>query len=178
MVRRALAGTILLVLAGCGGDTQQRAADRPAGSGGGPEQVEMGTEVRGAPGDSSAARPKCTYTGRWDRCTVTERLERSGLAPRPIDGPEGEPGLGTPALAYMVGKAELRVFLYPDRAARVRAEEALPPAKYLKPSDEVGMEDRVTLISTENLIALLSSRNEHQRERVADALLAGPPQPR
>jgi hypothetical protein len=33
-----------------------------------------------------------------------------------------------------------------------------------------------TLIASENLLAILRSRSDHQRERVSDALTAGPPQ--
>jgi hypothetical protein len=33
------------------------------------------------------------------------------------------------------------------------------------------------VIENDNLLALLFGKNEHQRERVSDALTAGPPQP-
>ena len=39
------------------------------------------------------------------------------------------------------------------------------------------MQGEATAIENDNLLALLFSRNEQQRERVADALTAGPPQP-
>ena len=39
------------------------------------------------------------------------------------------------------------------------------------------MLSRATVIQNDNLLALLYSKNEQQRERVSDALMAGPPQP-
>jgi hypothetical protein len=41
-------------------------------------------------------------------------------------------------------------------------------------ADKVG---DTTLIEDDNVLLLLFSKNEHQRERVADAITAGPPQP-
>jgi hypothetical protein len=39
------------------------------------------------------------------------------------------------------------------------------------------MKAETTLIENDNALVLLFSQNEHQRERVADAITAGPPQP-
>ncbi|HEY0996840.1 MAG TPA: hypothetical protein VGD77_12670, partial [Gemmatimonadaceae bacterium] len=126
-----------------------------------------------APAD---ARPACGHTGRWDACTIAERLDRSGLAPQPVTDAAPHPLLGAPAAAWTVGNARLLVFVYPDKAAREAAQKKLPPAQFLTPQEEVGMNAMPTLIASENLLALLDSRNEHQRERVADAITAGPPQ--
>lgn len=159
-----------------GGDAGER---RPSPPDGAPEQVVMGTAEGTGPGTgASAVKPKCAHTGKWDPCTVAERLEQSGLAPRSLATPQPDGGLGAPAVAYTLGRAELRIWLFPDRQAQERAAKTLPPGRYLAPGEEVGMEPLPTLIANENLLALLTSRNEHQRERVGDALTAGPPQPR
>jgi hypothetical protein len=39
------------------------------------------------------------------------------------------------------------------------------------------MRGETTAIQNDNLLALLFSRSEQQRERVSDAFMAGPPQP-
>ena len=39
------------------------------------------------------------------------------------------------------------------------------------------MKSETTVIQSDNVLVLLFSKNEHQRERVADAITAGPPQP-
>ena len=57
-----------------------------------------------------------------------------------------------------------------------REQEKLEKTKYVRFDAPVTMKVLPTLISNTNLIAILHSRNDHLRERVADALTAGPPQ--
>jgi hypothetical protein len=68
------------------------------------------------------------------------------------------------------------VFLYADRVARERDQGTLDRAQYVDASAPLSMQLEPTLIVSENLLAILRSRSDHQRERVADALTAGPPQ--
>jgi hypothetical protein len=77
----------------------------------------------------------------------------------------------------MLGNAGLAVYLYSDSTARHAAGAKLDSAKFIPPSREVGMLGEGTAIQSDNVLVLLFSRNEHQRERVADAITAGPPQP-
>jgi len=109
-------------------------------------------------------------------CSVMERLERAGLAPRREEGLVREPPLATQGVAIMLGRSELRVFVYVDRAARERDQARLDRRKYVAAGDPLSMEAEPTLIASENLLAILRSRSDHQRERVSDALTAGPPQ--
>ena len=39
------------------------------------------------------------------------------------------------------------------------------------------MKNETTVIENDNVLLLLFSKNEHQRERVADVITGGPPQP-
>ncbi len=183
--RRAAAAPLLALalLAGCGrrDDAAPRATDRYDAASG--ERVPDGalaasgadSAAAGAPAPGGAP-PRCTYTGRWDPCTIAERLDRSGLAPQPDSGRPPHTTLGAPAAAWTVGNARLLVFIYPDVRAREAAQRGLRPGQYLTPGEEIGVNALPTLIVSENLLALLDSRNEHQRERVADAITAGPPQ--
>ena len=75
----------------------------------------------------------------------------------------------------MLGNAELRVFLYSDRAAQERDAKRLDPSRYVAADAPLTMRGELTLIRSENLIAILDSRSDTQRERVANALEAGPP---
>lgn len=50
-------------------------------------------------------------------------------------------------------------------------------ANYVAYAAPMPMRPLPTVISSVNLIAILHSRNDHLRERVADAITAGPPQP-
>ena len=76
----------------------------------------------------------------------------------------------------MLGTAELDFFVYPDAAARERDESRLDKKNFIEAADEPTLRGEPTLIRNVNLLAVLRSRNDHQRERVSDALSAGPPQ--
>lgn len=76
-----------------------------------------------------------------------------------------------------LGTTELDLFIYRDVASRERDEKGIDRSRFLEADAPLGMQSLPTLIRSANLIAVLYSRNDHQRERVADALTAGPPQP-
>jgi hypothetical protein len=114
----------------------------------------------------------------WQVCSVVERLERAGLAPRREPDAAREPPLTTTGIAFTLGRSELRIFLYADRVTRERDQARLDSTKYVGASDPLSMQAEPTVIASENLLAILRSRSDHQRERVSDALTAGPPQRR
>ena len=124
-----------------------------------------------------AGPPACPATGHWSQCAVLKRLEAAGVAPRPATSLPDLPTMGvTPAL-YTVGKSGLAVYLFADSATRSRAARTLDTLRYLSASRTLTMRGETTAIESDNLLALLFSRNEQQRERVSDALTAGAPQP-
>ncbi|MBA3673056.1 MAG: hypothetical protein H0W68_13690, partial [Gemmatimonadaceae bacterium] len=108
-------------------------------------------------------------------------LSMSGLAPRAdsakITSLDAVPALGPAPVVYLVGNSGLAVYLFPDSLARARAAAALDHARFIPQSQPLGMTNETTAIQNDNLLALLFSRSEHQRERVSDALTAGAPQP-
>jgi len=109
------------------------------------------------------------------------RLDRAGLAPRLDAGAKVEErsiGSGTIRFVVKIGvNARLDVFLYADSAARVADEQKLDRSQFVAPGAEQTIKRERTLIENSNLLGLLTSINGHQRDRVADALMAGPPQP-
>ena len=159
------------MLLGCGGARDAAlpgdSAAPPAGSSG----VAAGS-VAAAPG-----KPACPPTGLWSACAITERLERAGLVPRADSAPVNEPPLTARGTTLVLGNAQLELYVYPDVRARERDAARLEPSRYLEYAAPVSMQQLPTLIQSANLIAILHSRNDHQRERVGDALTAGPPQP-
>jgi hypothetical protein len=175
------AGMLALIasaVTACGGgarDDGEPRASRRAGAGASARD-SASTRVAGTSTGVLGAKPICPPTGTWQMCSVIERLERAGLAPRREDGVVREPPLSSPGVAIMLGRSELRVFVYADRAARERDEARLDRTKYVSASDPLSMRAEPTLIASDNLLAILRSRNDHQRERVSDALTAGPPQ--
>ena len=107
------------------------------------------------------------------------RLDQAGVAPRTADaGALGDlPMLGATPIIYQVGSAGLAIYLFTDTTARARASRSLDTARFIGPARPLSMRGEATAIQSDNLLALLFSRNEQQRERVSDALTAGPPQP-
>lgn len=155
--------------AACGGTASEERGQSQA--------AVIDTHAVGATGAARAsAKPLCPATGAWQLCSVVERLDRAGLAPRQEAGRVHEEPLSAPGVAIQLGRSELRIFLYADRAARERDQAKLDSTKYVAAADPLSMQAEPTLIASENLLAILRSRSDHQRERVSDALAAGPPQ--
>ena len=125
----------------------------------------------------AASAAGCPHTGHWSVCTVFERLDRAGLAPRRDSAAVTEAPLRAAGTLLHLGTSELEIYVYADAGEREREQARLDRSAYLDYAAPVGMQPLPTLIASANLIAILRSRNDHQRERVADALTAGPPQP-
>ena len=123
----------------------------------------------------------CPSTGLWAQCSLLYRLERAGLAPRIDSGAKVDKtsvGTGSTSFVVKIGmNAHLDVYLYPDSAARIADERKLDRTQVVAPGVEQTIRRERTLIDNANLLGLLTSINGHQRDRVADALMAGPPQP-
>jgi hypothetical protein len=133
---------------------------------------------------SSSASPEsripspgsCPATGAWAACNVFDRLDRAGLAPRRDTTIVTEEPLSPKGTQILVGNAKLELYVYPDVRTRERDQGKLDRTKYVS-FDAPTMQSQPTLIYNANLIAILLSRNDHLRERVSDAITAGPPQP-
>ena len=124
-----------------------------------------------------AAKGACPATGNWSACSVFERLDRAGLAPRLDSSAVTEAPLTARGVLLHLGPSELELYFYPDSKTREQDESKLDRTKYVDYAAPLTMRQEPTLIHSVNLIAVLHSRNDHQRERVADAITAGPPQP-
>jgi hypothetical protein len=168
--RTALEALILVAAAGaaCGNASEEH---------GQPQGAMVGARAVGAADSAGeSAKRHCPATGAWQLCSVVERLDRAGLAPRQELGRVREVPLSAAGVAIRLGRSELRIFLYADQAAREHDQARLDSTKYVRASEPLSMQAEPTLIASENLLAILRSRSDHQRERVSDALTAGPPQ--
>jgi len=162
-MKRLALTAMLLVACGRGADSNTNkapAADSPA--------------VAAPNGQLSGA--SCPATGLWAECWVFDRLERAGLAPRRDTSVVSERPLTVKGSQLKVGNADLELYFYSDWRAREREQRLLNKAKYVS-FDAPTLQSLPTLIHNANLIAILHSRNDHLRERVSDAITAGPPQP-
>jgi hypothetical protein len=163
---------ITAAAAACGGTSEE--SGRPRATATDTRTVDATGTAR--VGTGAGTKPICPATGAWQLCSVVERLDRAGLAPRHEPAPVREAPLSAPGVAILLGRSELRIFLYADRAARERDQARLDSTKYVTANAPLSMRAEPTLIASENLLAILRSRSDHQRERVSDALTAGPPQ--
>ena len=165
---RAASLAVVVVLSGaCRGGERAPAADSAA---------KASAVATGASAMPSASRPACERTGHWIPCQVRQRLERSGLAPRDTSASD-LPALGPAPAVFRLGKGSLAVYLFADSTTRARAATKLDTVTFVGSERPLTMLSRATVIQNDNLLALLYSKNEQQRERVSDALMAGPPQP-
>ena len=78
---------------------------------------------------------------------------------------------------FRVGKGGLAVYLFADSATRRAPRRSSTRVTFVAAERPLTMLSKATVIQNDNLLALLYSKNEQQRERVSDALMAGPPQP-
>jgi hypothetical protein len=155
-----LAATLAL-LSGCNGKT---APARDGAASTVTTSVQT-TPVAGAP---------CTATGHWVPCQVEKRLEMTGLAPR--DSAIADTvRLGPTPIVYVAGGSAIAVYLFPDSLSRHRAAARLDTTKFIAPSAALTMRREATAIQNDNLLAILYSQRDQQRERVSDALMAGAP---
>ena len=165
---------IALALCAACGRGAERAPDVSTATAGASASATSAASGRPA---SDSAKSGCPATGAWAPCSVIERLERAGLAPKRDTAVVQVKPLTQQGIRMTVGSAQLDVFIYADVSARLRDERRLDRKEFVEPGESPSMRREPTLIRNANLLALLHSLNDHQRERVADALTAGPPQP-
>lgn len=164
------------------------------GCGSGPEaDEERRGEARGAPPENHATtipadsqhRPiasptdstPCPPTGQWAPCHVVKRLEQAGLRADTSHDRVTRKPLTRDGIRMSVRRATLELYFYPDRAARERDQARLDRSRFLAADQDPGPRHMPTLVTSENLLVVMDTRNERQRERITLAITAGPPQP-
>jgi len=163
--RRAVAfvaPAILLSALACG--------DKAAPKG---DSVVAGSPVSAAATADIPAGP-CPANGHWVPCQVKKRLEMTGLVPR--DSVIADTvRLGPTPIVYVAGGSAIAVYLFPDSIARRHAAATLDSTKFIAPEASLTMRHEATAIQNDNLLAILYTLRDQQRERVSDALMAGAP---
>lgn len=168
LVARWLAVTLLAwALSACGDTTDATPAATPSPAASAP-LPDPGTRTGPAP---------CPRTGHWTECIAFAYLEQAGVAPRRAGSLDGVPSLGVTPHSYTIGTNRVVVHVFPDAAARERAARSLDPARFVAPSAPLTPRGEATVIQDDNLLALLFTRLEQQRERVSDVFASGAPQP-
>lgn len=108
---------------------------------------------------------------------MEKRLEQSGFVLRKVDGESPHRlGFTVPPVVYMLGRARLEIFLYPDETALTRDLASMDTAVAAPRGQKNDWEIPPRFVRSGNLIAVFLTRNEQQAERLTLALTAGPPQ--
>lgn len=163
-VRRvALAAAVAALVAGCGSD-ETASRDSAAAA------------ARAVAAAANTAPPEpCPATGHWQPCAVKKRLEMTGLAPR--DSVISDTvRLGPTPTVYVAGGSAIAVYIFPDSTSRHNAAATLDSTKFIAAEAALTMRHEATTIQNDNLLAILYTQRDQQRERVSDALMGGPPQ--
>ncbi len=163
MVRGA--GVALLVVSAACADTKEQKIAKTIAA----VRAESATAV------SVATRPTSVL---WDVDRVSERLVRSGVAPRRMKPAPDVPKFFASAKetgGFLVGRdGELRVYVFADSVARRRVTDSLD-AKTVSPPGTHVWHDQAMLIVAQNMAAVLLRGNGTLQERVQLALEAGLP---
>ncbi len=128
---------------------------------------------------SATATPPCLLEGDWTPCAVEDRLVHAGVVIERQPEPARHPFLHVDGTVYHVGSPdhELQVFLYPSATERKRDTDALDSATASPRGARSSWKTPPTLVTSNNLAAVILSLNDRTVERLALALGAGLPQP-
>jgi hypothetical protein len=125
----------------------------------------------------TGSKDNCPVTGLWTQCILFKRIERMGLTFHAESLTAArEPRLAIAGRRLPIAHGDIMFFIYADTGSRSRDEASLDTTAFIPPSRETGVRDR-TLIGNQNLLVIMKVFNGTNRERLANAIMAGPPQP-
>jgi hypothetical protein len=120
----------------------------------------------------------CPATGLWAQCSVLKRLEQAGLAIHADSLTEiRDAPLSIGGKKLPIANGEIEIFLYADSGSRLRDAAKLDTKAFIGPSRQPSILRERTVVTNENLLVLMNVVSETNRERIANNLMAGPPQP-
>jgi hypothetical protein len=124
-----------------------------------------------------SARPSCPHDGKWELCSVVNRLRQSGFVVKPADSASlRRKGFSVRPVVYTLGQSRVEIFLYSDSAALAKdiaAMDTLVAGPRGVPSQWGDLPP--VLVRSANLAAVFLSSSQRQAERFALAITAGPP---
>lgn len=121
-----------------------------------------------------AAANACVSEGAWQACSIERRLSDAGFVP--VRKGATPPGLFTVAgTAYALGPAELRVYLFASAKERELAVAGIDTVAVARRGATATWPVPPTLITSNNLVAIVLSDNSRLVERVQNAITAGLP---
>lgn len=175
--RWAVAGGLVAVLAGCG--RGGGSANDSVGARGAPPENHATSAAAESGNPSPAAdtvAPHCPATGLWSECTFVERLEQAGLVLTPEQEPATEKPLQRQGVRFKARNATMEAYFYTSQDERERDQRRLPAGTYLREDQAPEPIHKPTVVTSGNLLVVLDTHRERQRERITLAITAGPPQ--
>jgi hypothetical protein len=125
----------------------------------------------------TGTKDNCPVTGLWSQCLLFKRLERMGLTFHPESLTDArEPRLSIIGRRLPIAHGDMTFFIYADTGSRARDQANLDSTAFISPARETSVRDR-TLMPSQNMLVILRVYNGTNRERLANAVMAGPPQP-
>jgi hypothetical protein len=112
--------------------------------------------------------------GNWQACSVEKRLTDAGFVPIK-QGAAPASVFAVPGQSYALGAAALHVYLFPSAKAREDAVAAIDTVAVARKGATASWPLPPTLITSNNLAAVLVSDNGRLIERVQNAITAGLP---
>ena len=165
MRREQCFSLVLALLAAC--SSEKKSA--PIGGDAGPP---VAAAPEPPPGDTT-----CTATGYWARCSIIKSIERAGLNAHADSAREVEEApLSIPGFELPLSRGTVRFFVYADSDSRKRDQLKLDTSLFVSPQKDPSARKR-TLVPIANLLVLMDVMNTRNRERIANAMMAGAPQP-
>ncbi len=138
-----------------------------------PQQIAQ----RQAQRAQDVASSPCPADGWWKECSLTARLLAAGMGVRLDSAPAKDSAIAKPGLLYHIGRSTLQVFLFADSAERKAAVAKLDTTGFIGYEATQSYPPKTSMLQSANLLALLVSQSETQRQRVGDAITAGAPPP-
>jgi hypothetical protein len=120
----------------------------------------------------------CPVTGHCTRCHVLKRLGQAGLALFTDSAKvTHETPLTIAGTKMPIARGQMWFFVYADSGSRSRDQAKLDTTLFIAPNRAPTIVHQRTLVANDNLLVFLDLGSEVNGERIANAPMAGPPQP-
>ena len=127
---------------------------------------------------TTGSKTDCLTDGLWKECSALMRLERSGFAVHDESlTVVREDRLMIAGKRLPIARGEIRFFIYADSGSRARDQRHLDSTQFISAEANPTIIHKRTLLANANILVLMDVASEANRERIANAFLAGAPQP-
>jgi hypothetical protein len=120
------------------------------------------------------AASSCVSEGEWQQCSIEKRLTDAGFVPINKGAAPGAL-FSVPGTTYALGTSTLHVYVFPTAAALKKELSGIDTVAVARRGAIASWPSPPTLITSNNVAAVLVSDNARLVERVQNAITAGLP---